>query len=332
MKNFYILQSGEIKRKGNTLYFISQKEGEEIKRSLPIASIDSIFIFGEINFNSKVINFLAGKRIPLHFFNYYGFYTGSFLPRNFLRSGFLLINQVKMYLNENSRLEIAKEIVEGAVHNTLKNLIYYEKRNKDVKETIETIKKLQEKISETKSIPELMAIEGNIKMNYYQSFSKFLGEEFKFEKRTKRPPQNMLNALISFGNSLLYTTCLGEIYHTQFEPTISFLHEPGERRFSLALDIAEIFKPVIVDKVIFKLINNKMINDKCFLKELNYVYLNEKGRRIFLEEYENRLNQTINHPRMKRNVSYKTIIRLECYKLIKHLVGDEKYKSFKMWW
>lgn len=332
MQSFYIFKSGSLKREGNTLYFIIKENEKEVKRSLPINSIDSIFIFSEVKLNSKVLNFLANKKIPLHFFNYYGFYTGSFMPRNYLRSGFLLVNQVKTYLDNSARLKLAKEFVAGAIHNTLKNLIYYKKHQKDLTQAIEDIEKLKNSLDNVVSIPELMALEGKVKEIYYRSFEKFLGEEFNLEKRTRRPPQNMINALLSFGNSLLYTTCLSEIYRTQLESTISFLHEPGERRFSLSLDIAEVFKPIIVDKVIFKLINNKMINDSHFIKELNYVHLNENGKRIFLEEYENRLNQTINHPRMKRNVSYKTLIRLECYKLIKHLVGDEEYKSFKMWW
>lgn len=332
MQNFYIFKSGKLKRKSNTLYLIYKEKEKKITKSLPIHSIGNIFIFGEIGLNSRTLNFLAHKKIPIHFFNYKGFYTGSFMPRTNLRSGFLLVNQVKFYLDLNERLKIAKEIVNGAIHNTLKNLIYYKKHSKNLDTEIEHIQKLQAKINEVSSISELMAIEGNVKHVYYGSFEKILPQEFIMEKRTRRPPQNMINALISFGNSLLYTTCLGEIFRTQLEPTISFLHEPGERRFSLSLDIAEIFKPIIVDKIIFKLINNKMIKESHFLQEINYIYLNEKGKRIFLEEYDNRLNQTIQHPRMKRSVSYKTIIRLECYKLIKHLVGDEEYKSFKMWW
>ena len=331
-KNFYIFKSGRIRRQGNTIYFEYKKNDSTPKRILPINSIDSFFVFGEIDINTKVLNFLSQHKVPLHFYNYHGFYTGSFMPRDYLPSGFLLVNQVKFYLDKEKRLKIAKEFVAGAIHNVVKNLIHYQKQKKEVKETIEALKKLFKKVEGVGDVKELMAIEGNAKDLYYHSFENFLGEYFRLEKRTKRPPHNMINCLISFGNSLLYTTCLSEIYKTQLNPTISFLHEPGERRYSLSLDIAEVFKPIIVDKVIFKLINNKMIKEKHFLKELNYVYLNERGRRIFLEEYENRLTQTIKHKRMKRNVSYKTIIRFECYKLIKHLVGDEEYKSFKMLW
>ncbi len=123
-----------------------------------------------------------------------------------------------------------------------------------------------------------MGIEGRIREHYYSSFSSFLRDEFSFDKRTKMPPQNMLNSMISFGNSLLYSTILTEVYYTQLNPLISYLHESGERRYSLSLDISEIFKPLIVDRVIFNLINNRIIKKENFY-ELNSCYLNENGKR-----------------------------------------------------
>ena len=331
-KNYYLLSTGRLKREKNTLYFIGkEKETNKIvKKPLPIKEIEAIFIFGEIGLNTKLLNFLAQNKIPIHFFNYYGFYIGSFVPKDYLPSGFLLIKQAQCYIEKDKRLEIAKEFVLGACHNTIKNLIHYKKQEKKVKEAIENIKKEMEKIPKCEKRAELMAIEGRIKHLYYQSFSEILGIEFK--KRVRQPPDNMINCLISFGNSLLYTEVLSQIYHTQLNPTISYLHEPGERRYSLALDIAEIFKPVIVDKIIFKLINNKMIKEKHFLKELKFTYLNERGRRLFLENFDKRLSMTIFYKKLKRHISYKGLIRLECYKLIRHLIGEQKYQSFKMWW
>jgi CRISPR-associated protein Cas1 len=332
MKDFYILKSGKLLRKHNTLYFIYKENNKILKKSLPINLINSIFIFGECNFNTKFFNFVAKLGIPVHFFNYYGFYNGSFLPKKNNVSGFLIVKQVSFYLDLNKRLYLAKEFVGGAIHNSIKNLLYYQKYGRNLRDAILKMKNLAEKLNECQSIHELMAIEGNCKFIYYQNFEEILGEEYKLEKRTKRPPDNAINALISFGNSLLYATSLNQIYKTQLDPTVGFLHEPREMRFSLALDLAEVFKPVIVDKVIFKLINNRMIDENDFIKELNYTLLNEKGKKIFLNLYENRLNQTFFHKRIKRYVSYKHIIKLECYKLIKHLVGDEIYKSFKMKW
>jgi len=152
------------------------------------------------------------------------------------------------------------------------------------------------------------------------------------EGRSRRPPENMVNALISFGNSLLYSTVLSEIYHTQLNPTISYLHEPFERRYSLALDLSEIFKPILVDRLIFYLVNKRMLKEEDFEQDINYCLLNGQGRKTFLKEYDERLKKTIKHRELNRKVSYRRLIRLEAYKLIKHLLGSKEYKPFVMWW
>ncbi len=113
-----------------------------------------------------------------------------------------------------------------------------------------------------------MAVEGNIRDEYYQAFDIILdSEHFVFETRTKRPPKNRLNALISFANSLVYTTCLSEIYHTHLDPRIGYLHTTNFRRFTLNLDVAEIFKPIIADRVIFNLVNKGIIKSQHFEKK-----------------------------------------------------------------
>lgn len=327
-RNYYILKSGRIKRKQNTIYVVNK----ESRKAIPINDIKSLFAFGELDLNTKLLNFLAQNKIPVHFFNYYGFYSGSFYPREKLLAGSLLVKQVIHYLDNLKRIEIAREIINSATYNILQNLLYYKKTGKDVEQNIQHIENERNVIANTKNIPELMGIEGRIRDIYYQAFDNILRPGFQFERRTKRPPENMINCLISFGNSLIYTTTLSEIYHTQLNPTVSFLHEPGERRFSLSLDISEIFKPVIVDRIIFNLINNRIIKEKHFDDELNYCYLNDGGRRVFLKEYDEKLNTTIKHRTLKRRVSYEHLIRIECYRMIKHIIGEKKYEGFKMWW
>ena len=177
-----------------------------------------------------------------------------------------------------------------------------------------------------------MGIEGNIRRVYYAAFPDILGDKYDFQNRVKNPPDNAVNALISFGNSLVYTTCLTEIYRTQLSPLISFLHEPGNRRFSLALDLAEIFKPLLADRILFACLNQQRIKSKDFNKELNFCHLSEKGRKTFVKAYEEKLTTTIQHRKLKRKVSYRRLIRLECYKLVKHITRSEEYEPFKAWW
>jgi len=327
-RDYYLLKSGRLRRKENTIYL----ETSDGKIPIPINDVNSILAFGELDVNSKLLVFLAQQKVPIHFFNYYGFYSGSFYPREYLVSGMLVVKQVQHYLDAQKRMELAKEVINSASHNILKNLDHYRKQGKDVEETMNNISAERDRINATNNVEELMSVEGRIRDLYYQSFNIILRSGFEFEKRVKRPPDNMINCLISFGNSLAYTTTLSEIYHTQLNPTISFLHEPGERRFSLSLDLSEIFKPIIVDRIIFKLVNNRMIDEDYFLDELNFCYLNDRGRRLFISEYDEKLRTTIKHPVLKRSVSYQHLVRLECYKLIKHLVGDKTYEGFKAWW
>ena len=327
-RNYYILSSGRLRRKQNTVYF----ENVDVKKAIPVNDVNAIYAYGELDVNTKLLNFLSQKRIPVHFFNYYGFYSGSYYPREYLRSGFLLVKQVEHYTDKEERLKIAKEIVDSASHNILRNLLYYRKRGKSVDQNINEIEGCRRELESVNEVSELMSVEGRIRNQYYMSFNDILREGFELDKRVKRPPDNMVNCLISFGNSLLYTTTLSEIYNTQLNPAISYLHEPGERRFSLSLDLSEVFKPVLVDRAIFNLINNRKIKPKHFLQELNYCYLTESGRKVFIAEYDEKLKTTVMHKGLGRKVSYQRLIRLECYKLVKHLLGEARYDGFKAWW
>jgi len=183
-----------------------------------------------------------------------------------------------------------------------------------------------------RDIGQLMAQEGNIRSIYYSAFDHVLKPGFSFEGRSRQPPANPLNAMISFGNSLVYGQTINAIYRTQLDQTVSFLHEPSERRFSLALDISEIFKPLLVDRVIFKLVNKDMITPQDFVTELGSCLLNDKGRRLFLAEFNEKLETTIKHRDLGRNVSYGRLIYLECIKLGKHVMGIKEYKPFTIWW
>ena len=330
MKNsLYIYQNGELSRKDNTLRFTSE-EGN--KKDIPINSISEIYFFGEDSINTKLITFLSQNNIMVHFFNYYDFYVSSLVPREIKISGKLLVKQVEHYTDKEKRIELAKEFVKAAGNNIYRNLRYYNGRGKDVKDAMLEITHLVKEVDKCDNIKQLMGVEGNIHKIYYNKWNVLIDQEIDFTARVKRPPDNMINTLISYLNSLVYTTVLGEIYKTQLNPTISYLHEPGVSRFSLSLDIAEIFKPLIADRMIFSLLNRNQIRENHFTKGLDYLHLSEQGSKIILSEYDKRLKQTIMYKELGREVSYRYLIRLECYKLIKHLYDEKKYDSFVMWW
>jgi CRISPR-associated protein Cas1 len=332
-RDYYILNNGRLSRKDNTLFFEKYDEDGEIagKKPIPIETVQTLYCFGENDYNSKFFNFLSERGIVLHQFNYYGYYSGSFYPREKLVAGELLVRQVTAYQDSSVRLDLAQKFIEAAAFHILANL----KENiglPGITSRIKEIEKLKARITNTDSVNRLMAVEAQIRRIYYECWDLLLDWDEPFEKRSKRPPQNSLNALISFGNSLLYTVVLAEIYQTQLNPTISYLHEPGVRRYSLSLDIAEIFKPFFVDKLIFRLIRKKMIKLNDFDRELKFCYLAEDGRKLFLREWDTMLNRTVKHRQLNRSVSYRRLIRLELYKLIKYLTGEKDYKPFHVWW
>lgn len=332
-KSYYLFNSGRLSRKDNTLRFLPvDEEGREgTAKYLPIAGIKNLYCFGSLDANSAMYNFLGKNEIPIHFFDYYEHYTGSFMPKDYLLSGKVIVEQSKHYMRPKMRMEIAQRFVEGAAANMLRNLKYYQSRGRDLSRHIEQIELYNQDKTSATSISELMGWEGNMKQVYYDAFEEII-PDFVMGNRTKRPPSNEINALISFLNMMCYTLCLDQIYHTQLNPTISFLHEPGYRRYSLALDISEIFKPILVDRLIFSALNKKIVNEKDFNKKLNACLLNESGKKKVLKLWEERLNQTIKHRKLNRSISYKRLVRLETYKLIKHIMKIEEYQPFKAWW
>ncbi|MGF7214838.1 CRISPR-associated protein Cas1 [Spirosoma lacussanchae] len=330
----YLFNAGRMSRQDNTLKFTPVDEaGQEGQpRFLPVEQVSDLYVFGSLDANSALYNFLGKEGIAVHFFDYYEHYTGSFMPREYLLAGKMQVEQTRYYLSPKKRIAIARTFVEGAACNILRVLKYYNNRQKDLEAAVTTVEQLLASVPTAPDVPTLMGIEGNIRQTYYSCFDAIVGETFCLDGRSKRPPQNELNALISFGNMLCYTACLSMIYHTQLNPTISFLHEPGARRYSLALDMAEIFKPILVDRLIFRMVNKRQLQASDFRAEVGGCVMKEAARKRFLEEFDAALKETIKHRALGRSVSYRHLIKLECYKLQKHLLGIEEYKPFKAWW
>lgn len=326
-RDYYVFTNGRLRRKHNTVYFESV-EGD--KQPLPIEKINMLHLFGEVDVNSKLLVFLSQHDVSIQFYNYYGFYAGTYTPRKKKESGLVIVRQSEHYLNQMKRLFLANQLLKGAIHHMIRNL----RRHKEsTGRYIEEIQNIEHQLQYCEDIPTLMGREGQIRQLYYQSFNEILKQDFVMHSREKRPPRDPLNALISFGNTLMYRTVLTEIYKTPLNPTVSYLHEPSVKRFSLSLDIAEIFKPLIVDPIIFSLINKRSLTKKHFdYLEGEICYLNEDGKKRFIAAWEERLGTTVKHRTLKRNTSYRFLIRLECYKLVKHVIDDETYKPLKAWW
>ncbi|MBU1721143.1 MAG: type I-B CRISPR-associated endonuclease Cas1b, partial [Bacteroidetes bacterium] len=320
-KTYYLFNPGRLSRKDNTLKFtpVDEEGNEQPPRYLPVENVGEMYCFGALDANSSVYNFLGKNQIPVHFFDYFENYSGSFMPREALLSGKMLLAQVAHHTAKNKRLSIATKFIDGASFNMLKNLKYYNTRGKALDELINRIESYRESILGCTEIDQLMGVEGNIRRVYYEAFELIIND-FDMNGRSYRPPLNQVNALVSFGNMMCYSQCLRAIHQTQLNPVISFLHTPGERRYSLALDVAEVLKPILVDRIIFKVLNKRMIQVEDFETGINSVVLKERGKKTFVQAFEERLEETIKHRTLNRSVSYRHLMKLECYKLSKHIL------------
>jgi CRISPR-associated protein Cas1 len=357
---YYLFSNGRLRRRQNTL-FLERADAERLpdddpedtgepsgtptgeKVPFPVEQVEAVYVFGEIDINTKLVTFLAQQSIPVHFFDYYGHYTATLAPREYLHSGRLKVTQVQHYLDERRRIALARAFVDAATYNILRVLKYYLTRVQgsaadELRNAAELIERERSLLPGITQIPELMGVEGRSRIAYYDAWPAILGDgpgaAFSFETRERRPPSNEINALIGFGNAMCYTATLRQIYRTALDPTISYLHEPGDRRFSLALDLSEVFKPLLVDRAIFRLVKTGELTPRDFEPRMGGTYLRDRGRRTFVQHWDERLKKTIQHRGLGRHVSYERLIRLECYRLVRHLFDpeNEPYTGFRMWW
>jgi len=327
--NHHIFADGELSRNEGTLR-IDTLDGET--EYLPVESVDSLYLHGQIDFNTRALGLLNEHNVPLHVFGWKDYYRGSYLPKRGQVSGNTIVEQVRAYDDSDRRLQIGHDVIEASIHNMRANLRYYDGRRGDFAAAVEELQELKHSVSATTDIDELRSVEGNARKTYYACFDRILRDPFVLSKREYNPPTNEANAAVSFLNGMVYTTCVSAIRKTALDPTVGFVHAPGERRFTLSLDIADIFKPIMADRVLFRLVNRQQLSIDDFEDDLDGCLLNENGRKTVLEAYESTLDETIEHPRLNRNVSFKTLVQTDVYSLKKHVLTGEPYHATERWW
>lgn len=345
--NLYLTTPGKLSRKDNTLQFHKfdvpdgyrpAEEPEPLpedtavvsKHNLPVETVDAIYLFGDTRLNTKLLEFLAQRRVPLHVFNYWGHHSGTFLPHAEQLSGSLVIEQGQAFRDPERRITICRAITDAKLHNMLSVIAYYRRRHEGLEDTEKKLHSLKNSIPKVNEPEKLMGIEGLASRAYYKAWHQWLSEAPKNFTRVYHPPDNPLNALISFLNSMLYTACVSELYRTALYPGISYIHAPQSRRFSLALDIVEPFKPLMVDRLIFRLFGHGNISEADFEPHSNGVLLKDESRKTVLKAWDETLRTTVEYPSLNRSVSYRQLLRLDCYKLIKHLFENQDFSPYRI--
>lgn len=325
---YYLINDGILSKKDWTILF----ENEENKRYLPVEVVDNLNVYSNIVFDSNMFRFFSEKRVTVHIFDRYGELAGYFIPANKTQSAKLMMKQVALYLDEARRLEMARKIQIAGIHNLRSNLRYYKKKRKSaiLSDSVAQLSDDLEALQHASSINDMMMIEARARQTYYTCFNEIIKvEDFSFVGRSRRPPRDPLNALISFGNVYLYNEIATLINKTGLDIRISIVHSANNRQASLNLDLADIFKPLIVDRVIFALINRNEIDAQTHFEKIDGggIYLNKEGKWIFLQALEEKLEQLllVDEERM----TYKQIIQREVYSLLKSIKNDEPYRPYK---
>lgn len=327
--NHHVFADGDLRRDENTLR-IDTLDGRT--KHLQIENVDALYLHGQITFNTRTLGLLNDHGVPVHVFGWKDYYRGSYLPKRDHVSGNTVVEQVRAYDDTDRRLRIAQHIIAASIHNMRVNIRYYGQRDHDFDELLQDLQTLKERVTGTSDTDELRGVEATARRLYYRGFDDILRDPFDLTKREYNPPSNEANALLSFLNAMTYTTCVSAIRKTALDPSIGYMHEPGERRYTLSLDIADIFKPILADRVMFRLVNRQQLSFDDFEDELNGCLLTEHGRQTVLEEYERTLDRTVKHPRLNRNVSYKTLVQTDVYSLKKHILTGEPYHATERWW
>lgn len=322
-----IISDGILRQKDYSLVFESDSKNTDI----PLESVDVINIYSDVVFDSGFLKKALKSGIEINIFEKSGKFIGTFTPFTSLKSPRLTMEQLGSYYDNDRRLEIAKEFVLGEIHNLRLNIRYYNKQNPSAYFE-KVISKTYEIVSDIKADTDyeaLLLMEAKVRCLYYSCFDMFIeNEDFVFDKRSRKPPENEINAMISFGNTVLYNFIATEINKSSLDIRIGYLHATNNRKTSLNLDIAEMFKPLIVDRAIFTLVNRKLISKHHFDRSENgVVMLNAEGKRIFLKALYEKLNTVITEKDKK--MSYRSIIKAEVLKLTGCIRENKKYVSFK---
>ena len=325
-REYHIIQDGVLNKKDYALLF----ENESQRHHIPVEATQQLNIYGNITLTSSVLKPISDKKIRVVFLDKYGELLGHFVPSEYSSSALVSEKQFSVYGNFEKRLQLAKKFEIAGIHNMRSNIRYYNKKQPGVfDETIHALSGYIEDVVREQCIENMMLIEARARQKYYLAFNDIMRNEvFLFYKRTRRPPEDNLNAMISFGNTLLYNCILQIIWRTSLDPRVGIIHAANNRSHTLNLDFADIFKPIIVDRIIFSLVNCHQIKKEHFESKNGGVCLNKEGKKIFVTAFEDKLQQKFVQ-KGNKSFTYKQLLEKEVRDYQQYILEEKKYKPYK---
>lgn len=266
---------------------------EEVLREIPIRDLDRLIITESVQVTSHAMAALLRAAIPVNVLAWNGEFLGGFLPAQNAH-GLARLSQYQRTLEIPFALAMSGRIVTAKLYNqrrVLQRLAAARVENPEIKATLGWLDALFASLKQAGNVDELRGYEGASTARYFQSWAAFLPEKFPFERRSKRPPLNPVNACISFGATLVYTEIVAFIHAHGLDPSLGLLHTTEDGRWSLALDLLEPFRPVLVEALTLDLFSHQILNEKHFEPKNGGIYLNEEGRKKFILQYERRMER-----------------------------------------
>lgn len=322
----YVVEQGATVGKSKERLIVRTRDGSET----PVRLIDvsAVSVFGNVQLTAQAIRALADRGVPVLHFSYGGWLnavTQGPTQRNIL----LRVAQYRTFEDPEASLEIARAIVNGKIRNqrTLLRRNHPELPN----EVHAELGRLAGSARRIKRDDRLLGLEGMASRIYFAHFGQLLRSplSFDFETRTRRPPTDPVNALLSFLYSLLLRDCVHACLQVALDPYLGFFHKLRYGRPSLALDLQEEFRPLIADSVVLTLMNNAMVDEGDFIRRGSACALRDGPRRRVIEAYEERLETLIKHPVFGYSISYRRVIEVQARLLARVVAGElESYRPF----
>lgn len=328
MKILYVTEQGSIIKKTSRRLTIT-KEGKMIAEVSTI-DLDGIVVFGNIQITTPVIATLLESGIYVSFLSFKGKFRGILLPAQH-KNVFLRIAQYERYLDDEFQRKLASTIVNAKITNAKKLILKHSRNHPEINfnNEILLLDKSIEKVKKTPPVPVLLGIEGQATAVYFRAFRKMIQSDIIFSGRNRRPPKDSVNVMLSFGYAILTNEILSLLFATGFDPYIGYLHGIDYGRPSLALDIIEEFRHSIIDRLILKLLNKKIITVEDFIEDKeNGIIFHKDAIKKFIHYYENYMTNQTHDTESGHTITHRNLIRQQIYKMAKTIQTGQQYDPF----
>lgn len=321
-RTYWITSPCRLRRRDQSLRI---ERDEQKPHHIPITDVRDIIAATEVDLNTATISLLNKHRVNVHFLSHYGDYAGSLLPADTATSSHVVLGQARLATDPDTALPIAAALVASAAFN-IRRII-------DRRLLHTAYDQLKNAVKTATSREELMAAEGNFRRSAWETLDTKLPNWLQLAGRHRNPPANAGNAVISYINGLVYSRTLTALRLTPLHTGIAFLHSTLERhRHSLALDLAELFKPLFAERLLLRLANRGQLKPHHFDSTANQAMLSEHGRRLIISSVRDDLATTVKHRGLNRPVAYDELIYLDALSLTRRCLENTTYKPFRIWW